>query len=99
MLRNHPHRTIILAGAGFVLWSLPQWIGTVWPLFTTKTIPEWMAERSWPGITAPVYAWLTAALIAAAAMVVYVLRRKNGTQTLGGHPKPATDGHLKTGHF
>jgi hypothetical protein len=23
---------------------------------------------------------------------------RNGSISLGGHPKPATDGHLKTGH-
>jgi hypothetical protein len=61
-LRNHPNRAVILGAIGFGLWSLPQWFGSVWPLFTTKTIPEWMSERSWPGVTPAVYGWVTVVL-------------------------------------
>jgi hypothetical protein len=36
----------------FVVWELPEWLGNVWPAFVKdKTVPEWVAEHHWPGMT------------------------------------------------
>jgi hypothetical protein len=34
-----------------VLWAALLGIATIWPLFTHKTAPEWLAEKGWPRLT------------------------------------------------
>jgi hypothetical protein len=37
----------------------PDWLGSVWPLFTDKTIPDWINERRWP-MTSQIFShWAT----------------------------------------
>lgn len=43
----------------FLFWTLPEWLGDVFPLFTDKTLPQWLAERRWPGMSHDLFQWLT----------------------------------------
>lgn len=58
-ISDHPVRATVLGLACFLLWSLPEWLGNVWPLFTDKTIPQWAAEQRWPSMTPGAFHWLS----------------------------------------
>jgi hypothetical protein len=58
-LRKHPITSAVAAICIFLLWNFPQWLGDVWPLFSQKTIPQWLAERRWPGMNPELSSWLT----------------------------------------
>lgn len=42
----------------------------MWPLFSDQTIPKWLQERHWPGMTPSVYGWLT---LGAAALLIILM--------------------------
>ena len=48
-IRGHP---ILSPICGFL-----AWLGTVWPVFSDKTLPQWLAEQRWPGISVEVLQW------------------------------------------
>lgn len=79
-IKRHPIKSALLSVAVFLVWSLPQGIATVWPaLVRDKTIPEWIAERRWPGMTPHVYGWLTIAFfltLVVALLVIAIGTRK-----------------------
>jgi uncharacterized membrane protein len=73
-LRRHPVATAILAILFFVVWTLPIGIAQAWPAFVrNKTIPEWLAEKRWPGMTAQIYGWLTIVFFLALVILLVVL--------------------------
>lgn len=41
----------------FAVWTFPEWLGQVWPLFTDKKLPDFLAERGWDGMTT--WNWLS----------------------------------------
>jgi hypothetical protein len=58
-LKRHPVVAAFVVLFVFVFWSFPQWLGTVWPLFTDKKLTDWIDEHRLPGMTASVYGWFT----------------------------------------
>jgi hypothetical protein len=85
-IRTHPQRTLILAFFGFILWTLPQGVAVLWPIFTRKTVPEWAAERAWPGMTPTVYGWVTVAL--GVAMLAVMCFAAAGRRAAPSRPIP-----------
>lgn len=78
---RNPVATAIVAIVVFILWTLPIGIAQAWPaLVRDKTIPEWLAERRWPGMTAQVYTGLTVvfavALLALLVVLIITSRRR-----------------------
>jgi uncharacterized membrane protein len=89
LLRRHPVATAIIAIAAFVVWTLPIGIAQAWPAFVRdKTIPEWLEERRWPGMTAQLYGWLTIvfflALLILLVVIIIISRRRETS------PQPST---------
>jgi len=81
VLQRHPVAAAIIAIAAFVVWTFPIGIAQAWPAFVRdKTIPEWLAERRWPGMNAQVYGWLTIifflALVILLVVIIIVSRRR-----------------------
>ena len=74
MLQRHPVAAAVIAIVCFVVWTLPVGIAQAWPAFVRdKTIPEWLAERRWPGMTAQLYGWLTIVFFLALAILLVVI--------------------------
>jgi hypothetical protein len=48
-IRDHP---ILSPICGFLVW-----LGTVWPVFSGKALPQWLAEQRWPGISVEIKQW------------------------------------------
>ena len=62
------------------LFIVSQGLGQIWPLFTNKTIPEWLAGRGWSGMSTvlyPLYWWLTFGL---SVLLVISAYRRWGTR-------------------
>ena len=83
-IQSHPVLSSIVAVAVFVLWTLPVHVATLWPVFVKdKTIPEWLAERRWPGISPGLYTsvaivtLVVAGLIIALALIAFRTRTKS----------------------
>jgi len=88
----------MLAIAFFVAWTLPTTIFQVWPSFVRdKTIPEWLAERRWPGMSAQVYTGLTAMffLVLLALLVALIITSRRSQQQ--GETEPAHVGEYSGG--
>jgi hypothetical protein len=88
-IRRHPVATAVVAVVAFLVWSLPIGIAQAWPAFVRdKTIPEWLAERRWPGMTAQVYFGLTIGFFLTLVVLLVVLiitsRRKESAAPFEG---------------
>jgi len=78
--KRYPVFYAVLVVCGFFLWVLPQWLGDVWPLFSDKKIPEWLAEKQWPSISPTLFMWFTAtisvAVLSLLGVIIYQQRTK-----------------------
>jgi len=85
-IKNHPVVSAVVGAAVFLLWSFPQWFGSIWPLFTDKTLPEWIADKRWT-VSASTSAWLTLviglALAVLFAVTLYEVRRRPPLSEVG----------------
>jgi hypothetical protein len=74
-----------------VVVSIPGWLGSVWPLFTTKTIPEWLEEQRWPMISKVTTALITAiGLILFLAVIIWDAWQRPKPQAAAREPEPET---------
>jgi len=85
-MRTHPIRSAILGIALFLFVTLPEWFGSVWPLFTSKTLPEWVSERRWSPLGPSGTAWLTVTsiivMLILLAVIVYQTRPRTSVADL-----------------
>lgn len=62
-IRKHPALLVSVMLLVFLLWSLPIWLATVWPMVTTKSFPEWIAGKGLVlGMSQFIYFFLTLGL-------------------------------------
>lgn len=79
--KKHPVLYSAVAVLGFLFWTLPEWLGNVWPLFFgSKTIPQWLDEQRWPGMTLSLQLsasfWIGLGLLGVLAYIAVVSSRK-----------------------
>jgi preprotein translocase subunit SecG len=75
-------RTTTIAIVAFVIWTLPIGLAQAWPAFVRdKTIPEWLAERRWPGMTPQLYGWLTILFFIVLIVLVLIRTRRKEVST------------------
>src|SRR5262245_11863992 len=91
-LKRHRIATVIIALVVFTFWTLPEWVATMWPvLVRDKTIPEWLAEQRWPGVSQTAYNWITLVLGATlAVLAVVVIVSSKLFNTKASQPLPRT---------
>jgi hypothetical protein len=103
VLRRHPVATAVIAILVFAVWTLPLGIAQAWPAFVRdKTIPEWLAERRWPGMTAQLYGWLTIVFFFALAALLVILirisrRRETSDSERAKEPEAETENQMPAG--
>lgn len=88
-LEKHPVASAVVGILIFVFWSFPQWFGSIWPLLSDKTVPQWLAQKSW-GMSSGATAWVALVvgiLLGALSFdVIYRARRSSGTGARAGLP-------------
>src|SRR5713101_2527025 len=47
-LKDHPTLSVAVALLIYFAWTLPAWLGQIWPLVSKRTLPEWFAEHGMP---------------------------------------------------
>ncbi len=77
-LKDHSWPSAAIALVIFLVWTLPLWLGTVWPMVTKKTLPEWLAERQMPRMTAILRLVGTGVLTIAVISVFIITRVDSG---------------------
>src|ERR1019366_5783977 len=82
-MRKHPNISALIGVAIFLCVSLPEWFGSVWPLFTSKTLPEWIAERRWTPMSTSATSWLMMVFAVAVTglMLVIVYQTRQQART------------------
>jgi hypothetical protein len=61
-LTRRPILSAIISVCIFLFWHLPEWLGNVWPLFSDTPLPQWIAERRWPGMSPELFSWISMGL-------------------------------------
>ena len=46
----------------WVIWDFPQWLGSIWPLLTDRTLPIWLSAKHWPGMSPTLFLLLSYAV-------------------------------------
>lgn len=83
LFRRYPVATAVIAVVVFLVWTFPIGFAQAWPAFVKdKTIPEWLEERRWPGMTAQLYGWLTIVFFLTLVILlvaIIIVSRRRGT--------------------
>jgi hypothetical protein len=86
-VKQHPYLSLAIAGGVFFLWRLPDWLGQVWPLFTRKTVPEWVEERRWPGMSTILYRLFNiVTTVIVVTLLVIIMYQQRGIEEQKGEP-------------
>jgi hypothetical protein len=88
LLEKHPIWMGIAAILGFILISIPVYLGTIWPILQWLGIidllppghmlPQWVAERRWPGMNHTFFMWFTTVAAVGMAGLLGVIIRTVG---------------------
>jgi hypothetical protein len=89
-ISQHPVLWAVIGVGIFLLWRLPEWFGQVWPLFTNKTVPEWLAERRWPGMSTRLYRWFNIITTCVMFVLLGVIIYQQQSENLEGEPTTAS---------
>ena len=87
-MRKNPLRSALIAAAIFLFVTLPEWFGSIWPLFSNKTLPEWIAERHWTLMSTSATSWLvsTSAVIIVGFLAVISYQTRGRGQSADFYP-------------
>lgn len=68
-LKKHPAWAAFTAILLFLVVSLPVYLGTIWPILEWarivtplppgQTLPQWITEQRWPGMSPALFSWVT----------------------------------------
>lgn len=72
LFSKYPLRTWVVVVLGFFLVTLPVYLGAIWPILEwahivtplpdNQTLPQWILERRWPGMTTTFFMWFIVAV-------------------------------------
>lgn len=84
-LSEHPVVSTIGALLFFVVWTLPQWLSSVWSLFSSQPFVDVMQERKWGALMiGPAYGWISVVIGAfLVGIAIYAVVAPSPDQKMG----------------